>query len=294
MVAPAIDSAFIEEYEAICRHLAQQGDNRARPHVTEVSSGGEAYNFDRLGPSDATEKTGSRVNTSDSYADEDWSRRVAQPRTFFHTLTVEHEDKVQMLIDPENAYATNQAMAMRRQYDDLVIEAATGTALDGEGVSNPLPAGQIVGDGSNPISFDAITEIQEVFLSSDIDMDVPKVAIIGPTQIRKLLQLTEQTSADYVAREALLDLAAHGVQLGWMGFRWILSNRLLDGGTPGEIECLFFTKKAIGLAVNMNMMTRITENPELSYMIQVFAQFTAGAVRVEDSDIVVGHFADTL
>ena len=293
-MAPSIDSAFIEEYEAFVRHLAQQGDNRVRQHVTEVSSGGESYNFDRMGPSEATEKVGKRVSTSDAYADEDWSRRVAQPQTFFHAFTVEHEDKVQMIIDPDSTYAANQAMAMKRQYDDLCIIAATSTALDGEGVPQALPTDQVVGDGTDPISFDMITEIQEVFLGHDIDMDEPKVAIIGPTQIRKLMQLTEQTSADYVRREALQNLQAYGIVPNWMGFTWILSNRLLDGGDVGTVECLFFTKKAIGLAVNMNMMTRITENPEMSYMIQIFAQFTAGAVRIEDEHIVVGHVIDTL
>lgn len=290
-MAPTIDNAFIEEYKDLVIHLAQQGESKLRSYVTEVSSGGEAYNFDRLAATTAVAKSGRRQATT--FVDDVWDRRVAVPSTYNHTMTVEHEDKVQMLIDPESAYAENQAMAMRRQYDDLIIAAATGDALDGDAASVSFPAGQVVGDGTAPISFDIITEVQELFLSNEIDMDVPKVMIVGPTQIRKLLQLTEQTSADFVQREALQRLSAYGIVPGWMGFTWINSNRLL-APAAGEISCLAFTKRALGLAVNQDMFVRIGENPSYQYMIQVFAQWTAGCVRVEDEHIVHLHLLDSL
>ena len=94
-MAPTIDSAFIEEYEDNVRHLAQQLETRVRPHVTEVASGGEAYNFERLAPTDAREKTTRREATV--FVDDVWTRRVAQPKTFNHTMTIEHEDKVRQL-----------------------------------------------------------------------------------------------------------------------------------------------------------------------------------------------------
>ena len=290
-MAITISNSFVQQYADLVRHLSQQGDYRLRPHVSEVSLRGEAYNFDRLAATAALEKIGRRVDTP--YVDDAWSRRVAQPRTFNHTLTVEHEDKVQMLIAPENAYAENQAMAMRRAWDDLIIEAATGNALDGEGNQNAFPATQTIGDGTGSISFDMVTEVQENFLSHDITMDIPKVFIVGPTQIRKLLQLTEQTSGDYVWRENLMRLSSYGVVPNWMGFTWILSNRLL-APSAGELSCLAFSKRALGLAVNQDTFFRIGENPDKSYMIQVFAQWTGGCVRVEDEHIVQLHVADVV
>lgn len=286
-------SAFIEEYRDLVCHLAQQGDARLRPHVTEVPSGGKAYNFETLGATSATEKTGRRVNTSVAYADDTWARRIAQPRTFFHALTVEHEEKVQAIVNPESAYAMNQAMAMKRQYDELCYEASLGTALDGEGTANILPTDQVVGDGTTPISFDMVTEVQEVFMANEIDATVPKIMVIGPTQVRKLLQLTEQTSGDYVQRAYLQQLNTYGVCAGWMGFDWILYNNC-EVPSAGELRCVAFSKQAIGLAVNENMLVRIGENPELAYMIQVFAQFTAGAVRIEDEHVVELHVLNSL
>lgn len=292
-MAITIDNAFIEEYKDLVIHLAQQGETKLRSTVTVETSSGEAYNFDRLAATDAIEKTTRREDSSTFYVDDTWDRRVAVPKTFVHIMTVEHEDKVQMLVDPESAYAKNQAMAMNRSWDDQIIAAATGDALDGDGVAVTFPAGQVIGDGTTAITFDAITAVQELFMSNDIDLSVPKVAVIGPTQVRKLMQLTEQTSADYVHRESLQKLYDYGIVPNWMGFTWIMSTRLL-APAAGEISCLFYTQQALGLVINQDVFTRIGENPDKSYMIQVFAQYTAGATRIEDEHIVHGHFLNSL
>ena len=288
-MAITIDSAFIQEYEDNVRHLAQQSDVRIRPHTYEVSSGGEAYNFERLGPSEAEEKTTRREDTN--YIDDDWSRRVATPRTFNHTMTVEHEDKVQMLVDPESTYAQSQGNAMRRAYDRIIIEAAVGTALDGEGVATPYPAEQLIGDGTVPISFDMVTEAQEIFMKNEVMPDEAKVMVVGPTQVRKLMQLTEQTSSDYVQVQAL---QRYGMVPNWMGFTWIVSNLLEADVVDTDLRCFACTKRGIGLAVNQDTFTRITENPSKQYMIQVFSQWTAGAVRTEDEHVVQLWVADSL
>jgi hypothetical protein len=292
-MAPSIDNAFIENYKQLVIHLAQQGEARIRPYVTEEPMTGEALNIERLAPTAAQTKSGRRQDSSSYYVDDVWTRRVVTPSTYVHLMTIENEDKVQMLVDPENAYAANQAMAMMRAYESLIIAAATGNALDGDGDAVALPAGQIVGDGSAAISFDMVTAVQEKFMSNEITMDQPKIAVVGPTQVRKMLQLTEQTSADFVQREALQRLSQYGIVPGWMGFTWIMSN-LLTAPDTGELYCLFFTKNAITLGVNNNMLTRIGENPDKLYMWQVFAQFTAGASRVVDEEIVVAHVLDSL
>lgn len=283
-----VDQAFIEEYEDNVRHLAQQMETRLRPHVYEVSSGAEAYNFERLLATDAVQKVGRRVPTV--YVDDTWSRRVAQPQTFNHTMTIEHEDRVQMLVNPDSNYAYNQAMAMNREMDQLIIAACSGTALDGDGNNIALPASQTIGNGATPISFDLITQSQEQFMSDEIMPDFPKVMVVGPTQVRRLMQLTENTSSDYVQAQALQQ---YGIVPNWMGYSWIVSN-LLESPAAGELYCLAFTSKGLGLAVNQDTFTRISENPSLSYMWQVFSQWTMGAVRVEDEHVQLIRVADTV
>jgi hypothetical protein len=287
-MVPTIDSAFIEEYEDNVRHLAQQMETRLRPHVYEVSSGGEAYNFERLAKTDAVIKTGRRVPTA--YVDDEWSRRVAVPSTYNHTMTIEHEDRVQMLVNPDSNYAYNQAMAMNREMDNLIITACSGDALDGDGTPVALPAAQIIGDGLAPISFDLVTAVQEQYMLNEVMPDEQKIMVVGPTQVRKLMQLTENTSSDYVQAQAL---QRYGIVPNWLGFQWIVSN-LLEAPAVDQLYCISFTKRGMALAVNQDTFTRIGENPSMSYMWQVFSQWTMGATRVEDEHVVIMHVADTL
>jgi len=286
-MAITIDSAFINEYEDNVRHLAQQVGTRVRPHVFEVSSGGEAYNFERLGPTEATEKVGRRQATT--FVDDVWDRRVAQPKTFNHTMTVEHEDKVQMLVSPESHYAFNQAQALNRACDSLVIAACSGTALDGDGGANALPASQIQGDGTAPMSLALASQAQEQFMTDEIMPDEHKVMIVSPVQVRQIMNITQATSADFVQANALQQ---YGIVPNWMGFTWIVSN-LLEAPAAGELYCIAMTKRAIGLAVNQETFTRIGENPSYQYMWQVFSQWTMGAVRVEDEHIQLIHVLDS-
>lgn len=289
-MAITIDSAFVNEYSDLVRHLAQQEETRLRPKVYEVSSGGEAYNFETLGKTEAVQKTTRRAVTN--YVDDVWARRVAQPVTYNHTYTLEHEDKVKMLVDPQSNYARGQAYAMNRAMDDQIIAAATGTALDGDGVANALPAAQTIGNGTAKISFDLITQVQEQFMKNEIMPDEEKCMVISPAQVRTLMQLTENTSSDYVNAQALQNLSSTGIALNWMGFNWIVSNRLLQNVADVDTHCFAFTRRGIGLAVNQDTFTRIGEDPSHSYMIQVFSQWTMGAVRIEDEHVVELHVLD--
>ena len=130
-------------------------------------------------------------------------------------------------------------------------------------------------------------------MENNIDPDIPKCFVVGPTQVRKLMQLTEQTSADYVNRQALQTLNASGIVPNWMGFMWVMSTLLLEPA-GGEKSCLAFTDRAIGLQVNKDITARVAEDPSVSFAWRIYLHATMGAVRVEDEQIVELHVADTV
>ena len=103
-------------------------------------------------------------------------------------------------------------------------------------------------------------------------------------------QLTEVTSVDYQAVKAL---AGNGRVPRWMGFDWIMSNRLLVPGTD-QLDCLAFTRRALGLQVNKDITARIAEDPSLSFAWRIYCFLVMGCVRVEDREIVRFKAADTL
>lgn len=286
-MAITIDNVYIQTFERNLRHLSQQSDTRLRRFITEVSGGGEKHNFERLGSTEAVQKTSARTATPTS--DLPWSRRTALAQTFHVGETVEQEDIVQMLIDPNSNVSMSLAMAMRRKVDDVIIGAATSAALNGDGTTSAFTAGQTVGDGLGVITLDTVYEVQEKFAKNDIDPDENIVMVIGPTQQRKLLTHMEVTSGDYQNAKAL----ATGILPNYMGFDWVVSNRLLAPAT-GQIDCLAMTRRAIGLVVNKDITSKVAEDPSLSFAWRLYAMMTMGAVRVEDEHIIRVRLKDAI
>lgn len=286
-MAITISNVYIQTFERIVRHLAQQSDTKLRQFVTEVATNGEKHNWERVGATDPTKKTSARTPTP--IADLAWSRRVSLAQTFHAGETYEPEDIVQMLVDPNSNIAQALASGMRRKVDDIIIAAATGSALNGNGATSAFPAGQIVGNGTGVITLDTILQTQEKFAKNDVDPDERKVMVIGPTQQRKLLQTPEIISADYQSVKAL----ATGMLPNFMGFDWVVSNRLL-APAAGQIDCLAFTKRSIGLQVNKDISAQVAQDPSLSFAWRIYTMMTMGAVRVMDEEVVAVRLKDAI
>lgn len=288
----SVQNVFVQTYETNVRHLAQQGIARLRPWVMEKSVQSEGHNWERLGSAEATEKTGRLVDTPDQ--DYPWSRRKSIPVTYHTGDSTEQEDIVQMIVDPNSNIVTAQGKAMRRSHDDEIIRAAVGDSRDGAGNAIPFDVDQIVGDGTANISFDAVTEVSEIFMDNDIDPDEEKVFVVSPRQARKLLQLTEATSGDY---NAVRPLTSKGYIESWMGYSWIVSTRLPDssvGQDGSEVYCFAMTRRALGLQMNKDIWARVAEDQTKSFAWRIYCASSFGAIRVEDEHLVRCQFAQAL
>lgn len=291
-MAVTIDNAYVVTFESNVRHLSQQKYSKLRPYVMIRGEESKEHNWEIIGPgpvndvSGATDgpmtKTGRQVDTP--LKDSPWSRRVSQPSVKHTAESIEQEDPTQMLVDPTSAVTTNIAMTMNRGVDDIIIAAALGNALDEDGGSNALPAGQVIGDGSADISLDNVTEVEKRFLEADVSEDEKKIMVIGPYQWKVLMNLAQVTSSDYQFQKAL----ATGVMPNWMGFDWIISTRL-EIPSATQMNCFAFTTRAIGLNINKDIWTRVAEDPTRSFMWIAYAAMQMGAVRVEDAHIIKLH-----
>lgn len=287
-MASTIDQVYISTFERTLRHLAQQSQSKLRGIVTERGVNSKDHAWERLGSTEASLKGGRLVATP--VADTVWSRRLSVAKTYHNADSTEAEDIVQMLIDPNSNLTESLAMSIKRAWDREIISAATSDALDGDGVTLiPLPASQIVGAGyASGITFDSVTEVQEIFMNNNIDPDVPKVFVVGPRQVRKLMQLTENTSSDYVMAQSL---QRYGIVPNWMGFTWIYST-LLNIPALDQIDCFATTMRGIGLQMNRDMKVRVQEDPSVSFAWRIYCESTFGAVRVEDEHVVKCEFSD--
>ena len=290
----SVSNVYVETYERTVRHLAQQGITRLRPWVMERAVQSEAHNWERLGVREAIAKT-ERLQETPSQ-DYPWSRRQSQPITFNTGDDTEHEDIVQMLVDPNSNIAIAQGFAMRRAHDNEIIAAAVGDSRDGNGDPVTFPAEQTIGAQGAPVpmTYDLVTEVSERFMDNDIDPDEQKVFVIAPRQARKLLQLTEATSGDY---NALRPLTSKGYIESWMGYTWLVSTLLPDSSSgldDSENYIFAMTRRALGLQMNKDIWAKVEQDPSISFAWRIYCASTFGAIRVEDEHLVKVHLSETI
>jgi len=280
---------WVEAFKDEMFHLAQQKGSKLRDKVRQRIITGDATYFERLAPSDAIEKT--TRHTPTPIIDVTHSRRKVTMKDFMWNDLVDDEDKRRMLVDPVGAYTTNAGYAMGRKWDDLIIgsdgaatpaiaEGMLGDAYDGTGTAAAFDTvNQQIASNSEGLTISKLTEAKYVMDNNDVNPE-GRCIIVGPAQLRDLLNTTEITSIDYNSVKALVK----GEIMNFMGFEFVMSTRL-----PlliAERVCVAFQKDCVGLAVNRDTEIRRDERPDVSYALQVFARFTCNATRIDDAGVV--------
>lgn len=292
-MANTVSNAFVSTFESNVRFLAQQQGSKLRQFCQFRGEHSKNHNWDRVGRMTATTKAGRGV--ASPVNDTPYSRRTDAQITKHAGDLIEPEDIVQMLTDPVNNTTKAIAFAMGRAMDSLIIAAATGNAVDGTGANVTFNNGgtpaltQLVGDGTAQITLDLIAQVTQLFMLNDIEPSTPKVAIVGPVQVRQMIEMEKATSTFYVNAKALAD---DGMVRNWMGYTWIFSN-LLTVAVAGALDCLFFSEMALGLHVTKDIWADVAKDPSRSMAWQVYSAFTGGAVRVEDEHLVAGRFLNS-
>ena len=276
-MANTIAKAFVQQFQDNLIHLAQQKGSRLRSSVNEQSVTGEKFNFERLGTVAAVVK--SSRHTTTPVLEVPHSRRVATMTDYHWADLIDDEDKVRMLVTPESHYAKSGANSMARAFDDLIIAAATGNAVDGDGSNVALPAGQKIAHGSAGLTLAKLISAKEILDGNEVD-DEERFFVLGSQQVSNLLNTTEVKSADYNSIKALV----RGDIDTFMGFKFLRSERLNLAAT--QRKCFAFTKGAMGLGIGKDVTTKIDLRPDKSYAHQVYLSFVAGATRVQDECVV--------
>ena len=287
----------VDAFQSNIKHLAQQEKSKLFMYVDSTSPQAETNAWDFLASGDMGPKSRNTASAGNETG-RAWSRRQAVATPFIDHEIVETQDINMMLTDPKSKLLQSMGKAAGREYDDIIIAAAIGNAnvitrASAVPTTTPtaLAAGQILGTGILPMNFDQVAQVQKLFMINDIDPSVPKVAVIGPQQVYELLNLTEQVSGDYVNKQALQTLNASGIVPNWMGFTWIMSTRLNIPST-GKRDCIFFTEDALGMHIAQDVAAYCAQDPSQQYAWRPQTEFTAGAVRLEDAQIVKLQVAD--
>jgi hypothetical protein len=187
-----------------------------------------------------------------------------------------------MLIDPTSAYAQAAAAAMGRSMDDVIIDAALGTAFTGEtgSTSTTMLAGNQIANGGTDLTVAKLRTAKKTLDLASVDPSIPRYIAVGPEQIDALLGDTNVTSSDFNTVKALVQ----GEINTFMGFEFIVTNRLSKASNIRS--CFAWAEDGLTLAIGKDVMARIDERSDKGYATQVYYCMSIGATRMEEEKVV--------
>lgn len=285
-----VDTALVQAYRANIDIKFQQAGSRLRSAVRNESQAAEFEFYDRIGPTDAVEVTSRHSDTPLISTPHD--RRRVGLRDFDWADLVDNKDKLRMLADPTSPYTMNAVMALGRKQDDILIEAAFGTAYTGK-------------TGATSVTFASASDIAVNYVESgtaaNSNLTIGKLRrarylldkaeaanegeadlfiAVDPSQIQSLLRTTEVTNSDYNTVKALVA----GEIDTYMGFKFIRTNRLPVASSIRSV--IAWERQGLLLATGMEIKVDVGPRRDKRNAIQVYVCANFGATRMWEEKVL--------
>ena len=209
-------------------------------------------------------------------------RRMVTLNDYEYADLIDDQDRIRMLASPESVYAKSAANALGRAMDDAIITAFNASAKTGKSgsTSTALPAGNVIAHGSAGLTVAKLITAKKLLDAGSVDPSINRYIVVSPEQIEDLLNTTSVTSADFNTVKAL----ATGTVDSFVGFKFIVSNRLKDDGTSRQ--CYAWAEDGMKLAIGKEIKAEITQRPDKSYATQVYYCASFGATRMEEAKVI--------
>ena len=276
----AITSTFQHSYHKAFQMLAQQIPSRLRGTVDNFPTDGEAIDVPQISATSAQEVSGSNQSTS-AISMTTRNRRIVV-RRFNHPMLVDAFDQQRTVVDLKSPYVKTGVAAMNRQIDDLIIQAATDTALTGKyGTSSTVFDSNMVVTASSGLTVAKIRETKRVLDEQENDESIPRYFLVSSKGLEDMLGQTEITSSDYNIVKTLVQ----GEVDSFLGFKFIRTERLENNGS-GIKAYLAYVEDAIGLAVGRDIITEVGPRRDLNNSTQIYLEFMLGASRLREKGVV--------
>lgn len=276
-----ISEAFVEEFAANFRHLAQQKTSRFEGAVTlEPGIRGMSKSINRLGQRTAQKRLNRHGDTPIN--DQPHSTRFVDLFDWEDGDMVDDQDKIRMLVDPTSEYVNAMVMSLNRAKDDVIISAMRNTARASSGTI-ALPSTQKIAVGAAGLTKAKIIQAKQIFRSREADEQNGEELFFSyaSQQMGNVLSDTTLTSADFLAIKMLQEGA---VGTKWLGFTWIPSERLPK--VSNDRFCYAWAKSGVTLGIGENIVSEVGKDPGKGFNVRIYGKMSIGAVRVEEEKVV--------
>lgn len=189
--------------------------------------------------------------------------------------------------NPAGQLVQRHAEAVARKRDEIVIGAFLNDASVKGSTAVALPSGQTVAAdygsaGTNTgLTLGKIRRAKVILDTNGVDEN-NRVAIVSSEDMDALLANAEVTSQEYNAVRALIDGTIEGYK--YMGFTWIVSNRLPVAS--GVRSTIFAHAGAVKIGYNDMPSTTIDRLPTHNNNFAIQTQTFLGGVRMEEESVV--------
>lgn len=186
----------------------QQKKARTSPYVRMMKMKGKAMAYDGMGTIELDEING-RFQAVEFSEMEHWRRKITK-RRFGATLAVDRTNVEEMLTDPSGHYAEALALAAKRKFDRVVVEAMFADVKTGEDFDNTVTAsadGVLTVDATSGLTYEKLLEITENFIDNEVGNDDESFMFcmgITGSEHTDLMSEVELTSGDY-SKEYVVD-----------------------------------------------------------------------------------------
>lgn len=282
MATDTQNQVHIKQFADDIIHAVQQKNSRLDGTVQrKIGVSAEEFYFNKLGTFELQEKTQRYSPTP--LADPAHSKRKVTPTRFHQGVAIDSYDQDRAIVTLQPNYLDALKFAAQRKKDEIIIGALGGSAYEGkEGTTAvALPSAQKIVSSSAALTLTKLLSGKEILDAADVDEDMARYCVVTAKQITNLLNLTEVKNADYNTVKAL----AEGKIDTFLGFKFIRTQKLLLNASSERL-CYIYTEKAIGMATNKDIKTRVGENPDKSFAAVAYIELDMGATRVEDKEVV--------
>ncbi len=256
-MAVTITPSFVKQWSDDVKQDFQQRSSKllenVRVHRDVI---GSTYGFHKLASVEATTKA---RNADVTGLDPVSSVVNVTLADFYASVYLDKLDETKTNVDLRREYVQSVSAALSRKVDDVIISALDAATATTSTVTGGLTIPKII---------EAMT-----YLNVNEVNPEDRILVISPKQLGEALQITQLTSADYVALQAIQKANIGSA----FGFTWVVSNRLPKATT--NRTCFAFNKQAIGVAIGADISTEINYIPEkVSTLVNSFVSIGAGIV----------------
>jgi hypothetical protein len=267
-----LSNAFIAQFDAEVKQ-AYQGIGKIRPTIrTKTGVVGSTHRFPKIGKGLASPRVPQTdvvpmniAHTNATATLEDWN--APEYTDIF--------DQAKVNFDERQELAQVVGGAISRRMDQLIIDAADAGA---NATQVPTSVGATVG-----LNVDKLRRAKRLLDEKGVPSE-DRYFVHSAIALEQLLNETEATSADFNTVRALVN----GQIDTYLGFKFLIIEDRAEAGLPvtgaNVRTCFAYHKQALGLAVGMEMNTKIDWVPEkTSWLIN--GKFSAGSVAIDDEGV---------